>query len=80
MPWIVFSDLDSVHLKIITFNEHDSLLVELKLNYLQIRGQGDQIWFVAALFVAFIPFYFFIRFYESKPQKINGGGTAISVW
>ncbi len=80
MPWLVFSVFDIVLSQIITFNEHDSLLEELKWNFLQIRGQGDQIWFVAALFVAFIPFYFFIRFYESKPQKINGGGTAISVW
>lgn len=74
MPWLVFSVFDIVLSQIITFNEHDSLLEELKWNFLQIRGQGDQIWFVAALFVAFIPFYFFIRFYESKPQKINGGG------
>lgn len=73
MPWLVFSVFDIVLSQIITFNEHDSLLEELKWNFLQIRGQGDQIWFVAALFVAFIPFYFFIRFYESKPQKINGG-------
>ena len=81
VPWLVFSVFDIVLSQIITFNEHDSLLEELKWNFLQIGGQGDQIWFVAALFVAFIPFYFFIRFYESKPQKINGGGgTAISVW
>ena len=74
VPWLVFSVFDIVLSQIITFNEHDSLLEELKWNFLQIRGQGDQIWFVAALFVAFIPFYFFIRFYESKTQKINGGG------
>lgn len=80
VPWLVFSVFDIFLSQIITFNEHDNLLEELKWNFLQIRGQGDQIWFVAALFVTFIPFYFFVRFYESKPQKINGGGTAISVW
>lgn len=59
----------------ISFNAHESLLEELKWNFLQIRGQGDQIWFVAALFVAFIPFYFFIQCYEKQSQKMNGGDS-----
>ncbi len=58
--------------QLISFNVHENLLEELKWNFLQIRGQGDLIWFVAALFVAFIPFYFFIQWYET--QKVRGGG------
>jgi hypothetical protein len=30
-------------------------------NWLQIRGKNDGLWFVAALFVAYIPFYFFVK-------------------
>lgn len=63
----------------ISFNTHKSLLEELKWNFLQIRGYGDQIWFVAALFVAFIPFYFFIQWYEKKSQKANGGNALIAI-
>ena len=73
IPWLVFSVFDIVLSQIITFNEHDGLLEELKWNFLQIRGQGDQIWFVAALFVAFMPFYFFIKRYEAISEKISGG-------
>lgn len=57
----------------ISFNAHESLFGELKWNFLQIRGQGDLIWFVAALFVAFVPFYFFIQWYEDEADKVSGG-------
>lgn len=73
VPWLVFSVFDIALSQVITFNKHESFLVELKWNFLQIRGQGDQIWFVAALFVAFIPFYFFIQWYENKSLEMNGG-------
>lgn len=74
IPWLVFSVLDILLSQFISFNNHAGLLEELKWNFLQIRGMGDGIWFVAALFVAFIPFYFFIKLYE---EKIGiGGGTS----
>lgn len=73
VPWLIFSIFDLILSQVISFNEHESLLEELKWNFLQIRGKGDKIWFVAALFVAFIPFYFFIRCYETKSQKVNEG-------
>lgn len=70
VPWLFFSVFNILLSQVITFNEHSSLLEELKWNFLQIRGKGDDIWFVAALFVAFIPFYFFIGKYErSKKQS-----------
>ena len=76
MPWLTFSIFDIALSQVISFNVHKSFLEELKWNFLQIRGHGDQIWFVAALFVAFIPFYFFIQWYETESQKMNGGSTA----
>lgn len=79
VPWLVFSIFDLALSQVISFNAHESLLEELKWNFFQIRGQGDQIWFVAALFVAFIPFYFFIQCYETKGQKMNGGGSSNSL-
>lgn len=79
VPWLVFSVFDIALSQVISFNAHEGLMEELKWNFLQIRGQGDQIWFVAALFVAFIPFYFFIQCYERQSQKMNGGGTAAIV-
>lgn len=76
IPWLVFSLFDILLSQVISFNQHESLWTELKWNFLQIRGLGDEIWFVAALFVAFIPFYRFINWYESKHSKPVGGGTA----
>lgn len=77
IPWLVFSVFNLSLSQVLSFNAHGSLSEELKWNFLQIRGQGDQIWFVAALFVAFIPFYFFIKKYETISEKvIGGGGTA----
>ena len=79
VPWLVFSVFDIALSQLISFNVHESLLEELKWNFLQIRGQGDQIWFVAALFVAFIPFYFFIQCYEMQSQKMNGGENTATI-
>lgn len=71
VPWLIFSVFNIVLSQILSFNEHGSLIEELKWNFLQIRGQGDGIWFVAALFITFIPFYFFINIYERN----NCGGN-----
>lgn len=75
VPWLVFSVFNILLSQTLSFNEHTGLLPELTWNFLQIRGKGDGIWFVAALFVAFIPFYFFINWYENKAKKIGGGGV-----
>lgn len=86
VPWLVFSVFNILLSQIISFNEHRSLLSELQWNFLQIRGLGDEIWFVAALFVAFIPFYFFIKWYEQysitsdlKNRKYNKCFVAILI-
>ncbi len=69
IPWLIFSVFNILLSQIISFNRHGSLLTELGWNFLQIRGYGDGVWFVAALFVAFIPFYFIIRWGNKEPDK-----------
>lgn len=69
IPWLIFSVFNILLAQIFSFNQHESLLAELKWNFLQIRGKGDELWFIVALFVAFIPFYFFIKYYEEINAK-----------
>ena len=64
IPWLVFSTLLIISSHIMSFNAHEGLVNELLYNLLQLRGHGDELWFVAAIFVAYIPFYFLIDFYE----------------
>ena len=68
-PWFFFSVFNILLSQVMSFNQHGSLLEELKWNFLQIRGVGDGLWFVAALFVAFIPFYFVIERYEKTSMS-----------
>ena len=70
-PWLFFSVSNILLSQVLTFNEHGSLSEELMWNFLQIREKGDGIWFVAALFVAFIPFYFVIGAYSKRAEKRN---------
>ena len=69
IPWLVFSLLIIFSAQIISFNEHVSLMETLMWNFLQIRTLKDEVWFVAALFVAFIPFYFFIDKYQKSKSE-----------
>lgn len=69
VPWLIFSVFDIALSQLVSFSAHDNFFAELGRNFLQVRGWGDQIWFVAALFVTFIPFYFFIEWYESKAHS-----------
>lgn len=74
IPWLVFSTLILLLAQLMSFHAHGSFLEEMKWNLLQIRGMGDEMWFISALFVAYIPFYFFIKWYDAKPQ---GGSSGI---
>lgn len=78
IPWLVFSVFNILLSQIISFNNHGSLLTELGWNFLQVREHGDGVWFVAALFVAFIPFYFFIKWGNKRPDKRRNIVIAIS--
>lgn len=61
IPWLIYSNLNIILSSIISFKDNHKLINDLKWNVLQIRPLGDGMWFVAALFVAFIPFYFIIK-------------------
>lgn len=69
VPWLLFSTFDIALSQLVSFSAHESFFTELGRNFLQIRGYGDQIWFVAALFMAFIPFWCFIELYSRKPTS-----------
>lgn len=70
VPWMIFSNVNILLSMIVTFKGERNFKTEFLWNLLQIRGHGDGIWFVAALFVAFIPFYFIVRWGNSgKPVK-----------
>lgn len=69
LPWFWFGIFNIVTSQIISFNEHLSLKKEILLNLLQVRGYGDKMWFIAALFVAHIPFYFLVK-YCSKRKRL----------
>lgn len=61
IPWLFFSVLIIILSQILTFNEHKPLRTELFWNALQIFGKGDQMWFLAALFVAYIPMWIYVN-------------------
>lgn len=62
IPWFWFGMFNIITSQIISFQEHESLAKELIRNFLQIRGLDDRMWFIAALFVAHIPFYFLVKY------------------
>lgn len=70
IPWLVLSVFDISLSQLVSFGEHN-FINELAWNFLQIRGRHDQLWFVAALFTAYFPFYFFIEWYNRKPAAGN---------
>ena len=72
VPWFCFSLIVIFSSHIISFGEHTSLQDELIRNFLQIRYYGGEMWYISALFIAFLPFYFFISRYEhsdSDPDR-----------
>ena len=77
VPWLFFSTLTILMAHIFSFNEHKSLAVELGQNMLQIMYLGSEMWYVAALFVAFLPFYFFIRAYEHSVAPLGRKTAAL---
>lgn len=66
LPWLIFSNFNILLSMVMTLKGDRNFASEFFWNLLQIRGHGDGIWFVAALFVAFIPFYFIIKWGNSE--------------
>ena len=77
VPWLVFSFLDISISQIVSFREHGSYGSELLWNLAQIRNCGAQLWFIPAIFTAYIPFYFFIEWYEKKPSPQSTRRTVL---
>lgn len=63
VPWAFFSFLIVLLSAVFSFGEHN-IRQELIQNLLQIRYHGGEMWYVAALFVAFLPFYWLVDRYE----------------
>jgi fucose 4-O-acetylase-like acetyltransferase len=61
VPWFIFSNFNILLSAVISLKGDRNTISEMSLNLLQIRGYGDGLWFIAALFAAFIPFYFVIK-------------------
>ncbi|MBE5922594.1 MAG: hypothetical protein E7269_07565 [Lachnospiraceae bacterium] len=68
-PWLFFSVGNILIAQVVSFNQHEPILKELIWNFLQIRTLGDGAWFLAAIFIAFIPFYYVVCNYENRKSK-----------
>ncbi|SEA01817.1 Fucose 4-O-acetylase [Pseudobutyrivibrio sp. ACV-2] len=66
VPWLILSNVTIGMSAIITLKSDHNLLHDMLWNLLQIRSVGDVMWFVPALYVAFIPFYFVIKINNSE--------------
>ena len=64
VPWLFFSLIVILSSHIVSFGEHTSLKDELFRNFLQIRYFGGEMWYISALFIAFLPFFFCIFRFE----------------
>lgn len=80
LPWFLFSVGNLLLSQIFTFQAHGSFWEEFKWNLLQIRGQGDGVWFVAALFVSFLPFDYLIRLQENIRCPGKAGYLLGTTW
>ncbi|MBE5825495.1 MAG: acyltransferase [Butyrivibrio sp.] len=77
IPWLVLSNLNILMSVIFSFTRNRDYKTEFIMNLIQIREKGDGIWFVAALFVAFIPFYLINKIQDSKKRLFVFVGIAI---
>ena len=69
VPWLLLSTLTIALAQVFSFQSHDPFLLALGKNLLQIRYFGDEMWYVAALFVSFLPFYFVVACYEAGGEN-----------
>jgi fucose 4-O-acetylase-like acetyltransferase len=69
IPWLILSNFNLLLSSVITLKGKRNIPEEIVINLLQIRGYGDGLWFVAALFVAYIPFCLVIS-WERKNMAI----------
>lgn len=80
VPWLVFSVGNLVLSQVFSFQDHGDFWTELGWNLLQIRGRGDGVWFVAALFVSYFPFYALMRWQERHKKLGHLLALAAVLW
>ena len=69
IPWFCFVTFIIVSSYVFPFGEHTDIVYDFLLAMLQIRRMGDHMWYIAALFVSYIPFYFFVDAYENSSAE-----------
>ena len=69
LPWLFLSLLVIVLGQIFSFHNHAPLGTLLLGNFLQIHYRHDEMWYVAALFAAFLPFYFLVEMLEKGGRR-----------
>lgn len=76
IPWFTFSTANILLAYIFTLRpeKHTDLWQELWKNFLQVRGYSDGMWFVSALFTAYLFFYFFVKWFEKYRQTRGAAG------
>jgi fucose 4-O-acetylase-like acetyltransferase len=70
VPWLIFSNLNILLSIVFSFKENRDFKNEFVMNLLQIREREDGVWFIAALFVAFIPFYLVNSIRDKKKRML----------
>ena len=70
IPFFLLSLILVLSRYIISFSEHSELWKDLKNMLFQIRGNGDDLWFIALVFVSSLVFYFISKLASKKPIYI----------
>lgn len=72
LPWFIYSNLNIILSNIKSFKHHQNdFVTELFRNLLQIRFYDERLWFLPAMFVAYIPFYFIEKHYRNNSKSRN---------
>ena len=81
IPWFVFGMLIVITGNIYSPDpqSHHGILVDTLYFLIQIRGLNDAMWFLAALFVCFIPFYFLIYYYNKIQSSSKQTGLYLGI-
>ncbi len=71
IPWLFFGLMIVISGNIYSPSpdSHSGILNDLFWFLIQIREKNDAMWFVAALFISYIPFYFLVKYYIDHKDK-----------
>ena len=71
IPWFLFSMLIILSAHLISFGEHTDVGEKIIRNMLQIRYYDDEMWYISALFIAFIPFFGLVSAFEQSKAEMQ---------